>query len=769
MTNIIEVVIRAKDETGDVLSGFGSALGGIGSIATGVLTAGIGVAIGGFAALGGEIAVATKAAMDAQEVQSQLQSVLRSTGGVAGVTAEAANDLALNLSKVTRFEDDAILSGENLLLTFTNIGKDVFPQATETVLDLSQALGQDLKASSIQVGKALNDPLTGLTALSRVGVSFTEEQKNTIKALLGDNEQLQDLAKNASRAQEALPKLQNDLQVAQQRLREMAESGKASSSSLMAQNNRIAELQTSLGQAQNALNEYSVAQAQAANSEDYSTRLAEAQQIILGELQREFGGAAEAAGKTFAGQLDILRNRLGEVQEEIGGAVLPILQTLLDSVLMPMVPTVEMLGSSFALLIEALAKGEDPIGAVASTLADVSRALGFSEEQTSALFNAVASLREPFEELFNLLTAGDIAGALQMIFPPEIADAIMNVFNSVANLGSAFQEQMPAMRKVGEDFMAWVVPALKDALPQILNNIATILNTLAEFWREWGDEIMAVVSVVMKTIGAIIGAEATMFTGVLAAALQLMTGDVQGAMNTISSSIQTSIGLATSAGGQDLDQFVATWRGNWDLLQTIVSAATMRMTSGIQDFTIRTGRFILALPDTAANAMRQFASSISMGISNAASAAGSYAQDLVRRIGNALAEIPNRALEAGRRVISGILTGIQEGISRLVQAMTDLASRMIGAFTGTMGIHSDSSVMKSFGRNVTGGLATGISESALRPSFAMASVAPSIVNAAAGATSVTNNNTNSSPSFTFIVSERVGLDQVEAMVRRVLG
>jgi hypothetical protein len=87
------------------------------------------------------------------------------------------------LQATTTFADEVILSGENMLLTFTNIGRDVFPMATETMLDMSQALGQDVTASAMQLGKALNDPVAGITALTRVGVTFSEEQKAVIESL----------------------------------------------------------------------------------------------------------------------------------------------------------------------------------------------------------------------------------------------------------------------------------------------------------------------------------------------------------------------------------------------------------------------------------------------------------------------------------------------------------------------------------------------------------------------------------------------------------
>jgi hypothetical protein len=41
-----------------------------------------------------------------------------------------------------------------------------------------------LSGQAIQLGKALNDPIAGISALSRVGVTFTEEQKATIESMV---------------------------------------------------------------------------------------------------------------------------------------------------------------------------------------------------------------------------------------------------------------------------------------------------------------------------------------------------------------------------------------------------------------------------------------------------------------------------------------------------------------------------------------------------------------------------------------------------------
>lgn len=122
--------------------------------------------------------------IESQNTVKQLEAVLKSTSGIAGVTADAALLLSSSLQKVTTYGDEAITSAESLLLTFTKIGRDVFPDAVKIVLDMSTALGQDLKASAIQVGKALQDPVLGVTALRKVGVNFSASQQALIKSLV---------------------------------------------------------------------------------------------------------------------------------------------------------------------------------------------------------------------------------------------------------------------------------------------------------------------------------------------------------------------------------------------------------------------------------------------------------------------------------------------------------------------------------------------------------------------------------------------------------
>lgn len=121
-----------------------------------------------------------------QKATAQTNAVLKSTGGVAGVTSKQVAKLSTSLSKLSGIDDQLIQGGQNILLTFTKISSKggVFDRATKAALDLSVAFGKDMNASAILVGKALQDPIKGLSALGRVGVQFTAGQKKVIERLV---------------------------------------------------------------------------------------------------------------------------------------------------------------------------------------------------------------------------------------------------------------------------------------------------------------------------------------------------------------------------------------------------------------------------------------------------------------------------------------------------------------------------------------------------------------------------------------------------------
>ena len=189
--------------TGDA-KGARKAMGDVGSGADGMhsklqsVGAGVGKVFKAAAVGAGALAVGVGAFLkggadsliNLERLAGQTQAVIKSTGGAAGVSAGQVAAYADSIEKATGVEAEGIIQGENMLLTFTNIkngvgeGNDIFNKATDIMTDMSVAMGTDASKTAVQLGKALNDPIKGISALSKVGVTFTDQQKAQIEAMV---------------------------------------------------------------------------------------------------------------------------------------------------------------------------------------------------------------------------------------------------------------------------------------------------------------------------------------------------------------------------------------------------------------------------------------------------------------------------------------------------------------------------------------------------------------------------------------------------------
>lgn len=186
----VTAALKLRDDMSGPLRDAGNNVGGFSSIVRGATATALGfLGADVIRNVGMFIAGSIEASAAADKLNKQSEAVIKSTGGASGVTSQHISDLANSLKRLSGVQDETIQNGENLLLTFTSIrneagkGNDIFDQATKTMLNMSVALGEDTASASIQLGKALNDPIQGVTALRRVGVSFTASQLEQIKAL----------------------------------------------------------------------------------------------------------------------------------------------------------------------------------------------------------------------------------------------------------------------------------------------------------------------------------------------------------------------------------------------------------------------------------------------------------------------------------------------------------------------------------------------------------------------------------------------------------
>ena len=327
---------------------------------------------------------------------AQVEAGLKSTGSTVGYTSKQLQQMASDLQTKTIFGDEEILKdATSQLLTFTNIAGDQFARTQSVALDLATRLDGDLKSASIQLGKALNDPIANLSALSRSGIQFSEDQKQVIKSL--------------------------------------TESG----------------------------------------------RLAEAQTVILDELEKQYGGSAEAAAKAGTGGLKQLANSFGDLQEEFGKIIMDFLPPVIDGL--------KNMLAAFQNLSPQAKKFLVIGGAIAAALGPLLAIL-------PAIISGLTLLTGPV----GLVIAGIVGLGIAIVtFADEIAPYITDVINYFITL---YNES---------DAVRMLVGYVKAAFVQSFKNIWTVVGSVIDRVKDLGKAFMQVLS------GDFEGAFETMKNGLL--------------------------------------------------------------------------------------------------------------------------------------------------------------------------------------------------------------------------------------------------------------
>ena len=115
---------------------------------------------------------------------NRINAILRATGGVAGRTSQQLQDQAQALARATLESVDGVMQAQQVLLTFRNVQGEVFDRAIESAADLAAAMGGDVVSATRQIARALEDPIQGVTALTRSGTVFTQQQRDMIRAMV---------------------------------------------------------------------------------------------------------------------------------------------------------------------------------------------------------------------------------------------------------------------------------------------------------------------------------------------------------------------------------------------------------------------------------------------------------------------------------------------------------------------------------------------------------------------------------------------------------
>jgi hypothetical protein len=157
---------------------------------------------GGLLAAGLGIAATqmVKGAEVAKQADDRLMAVSRSMG-LFGAQSDVVAQRLIKLADAQEYElgvtAETIKLTQAKLLTFKELAEtaDVvggaFDRATTAAVDLAAAGFGEASQNATQLGKALNDPIKGITALARSGVTFTAQEKEKIKALVESGKMLE--------------------------------------------------------------------------------------------------------------------------------------------------------------------------------------------------------------------------------------------------------------------------------------------------------------------------------------------------------------------------------------------------------------------------------------------------------------------------------------------------------------------------------------------------------------------------------------------------
>jgi hypothetical protein len=159
------------------------------------------------------MAKSTIAAGEAAATSNARIAQINESMGIFGETTEKVNNRIIEYAnataRATGVDQNQIKLAQAKLLTFGALAKSAdeaggaFDRATKAAIDMGAAGFGDAASNAVQLGKALQDPIKGITALAKSGVTFTDQEKEKIRTLVESNKLLeaQDLVLKAIETQ----------------------------------------------------------------------------------------------------------------------------------------------------------------------------------------------------------------------------------------------------------------------------------------------------------------------------------------------------------------------------------------------------------------------------------------------------------------------------------------------------------------------------------------------------------------------------------------
>lgn len=660
-----------------------------------------------------------------EEINAQTAAAIKSTGESAGVTAKHVEGLAGQLENLTGTEAESIQQGANLLLTFKNIrneageGNDVFDQTVRAMTDMGRAMGTEPKAGAIQLGKALNDPIKGIAALSRVGITFTKDQEAMIRSMVESGDVMG-----------AQKTILNELNS------QFGGSGAAYAETYAGRMELLGHAMGTFGEAvmtvaMPALTDFARVGADVFNGMaawfegDTWTGFAAQVSAVTGQVGDVLSGMWATAGPVLAEFGSGLMDTFREFAPVVGAALAPLgdafkalsptlaeLAPVVGQVLAAFSPlglALKTLGPVLPQIVEAVASlATQAFGVLAPMLAQVAPLLTqlastIATGLGQALTTVVPILLQVAQALLPIVlqvVSALLPVAMQLV--TTIVALLPTVMALVTPLLSVVQALLPIVGIVGnlistllppliDLFMGLLTPILgligplASSLVPIIESLATVISSaLVPYLTVLVSVLGAVIGTVVKVAGPILGGLVKAFTeiikvvvkvaagiaGFAAKAAQLMSGFVSGVV----SGIGSAVGWFQSLPGKIKGVFSAA--GSW------LRGAGSTVIKGLQT-----------------------------GVTSAWNGVVTFFKGIPGKIKGFFSGAGTALYQAGRDTINGLLNGAGSLLSSIGNFfLSKLPGWIQGPFKKALGIASPSKVFKRYGKNLVEGLVIGVSQ-----------------------------------------------------------
>ena len=575
-------------------------------------------------------------AREAQKVAALTAQVIKTTGGIANVTAKQVDSLASSISAKTGIDDEQIASASNLLLTFKDVrneagaGNDIFNQATKASVDMAAAMaaasgGQvDFRSSSTMLGKALNDPIKGLAAMGRVGIQFNEVQKEQITGLVESGQKM--------KAQKViLAELESQFGGA------AAASSTAGEKASVAFGNLKEDIGTALLPAVDGLaNAFiKISPAISKGIGAVGPALASAQAFLApfaAQIQGLFGG--EGGGGLAAG----LRSFGATLQTNL----LPVLQTMANTFTTRIVPAVASLVTYVA---TSLVPVFSQVWSIIST-----RVLPIISSLAQFFYGTL------YPALIDIYTT--VAQKFKPVFDQLVATIQAKVLPAADDMLKKFQEWQPTIQKV-------ISLVVKVAGKWLEFQAAIVAKVLPVIIRLAGFLVSKIVPAVTDTIGIVIKIIAKMieFGGALTDAVQKAGQFLSG--------VQDKFGQAMAFIGGIPEKIKGVFKGAGTLLSSVGGQMVDGLKAGIEGAWHKVTAVVESLIGKIPKKIREI-----MGIASPSKVTTQIGSQIAEGLAKGIDGGAKKAAEAARKVAQGVIDATKSTLSEY----RDLAASIGGAF-----------------------------------------------------------------------------------------